>query len=115
MKNDILGKFLVATGSDGYRAVIALGEIAPNFGDQKDLIAIDLNGTGKVGGGPNGDANGFARLVIPGDIRAGRYVSNLIGLEVYSAPAPVPVPAAVVLFGTGLVALVGIARRKFKG
>ena len=27
-------------------------------------------------------------------------------------PAAVPLPAAVVLFGTGLVALVGIARRK---
>jgi len=105
VKNDILGKYLVATGSDGYKAVISLGEISPSFGNQQDLIATGLNGGGL-------GTNGFARLVIPGDIKAGRYVSNLIGLEVL--PAPVPVPASVWLFGSGLVALVGIARRKIQ-
>ncbi len=108
VKNDILGKYLVATGSDGYRAVIALGEIAPSFGNLQDLIAIDLNGGGL-------GTNGFARLVIPGDTKAGRYVSNLVGLEVLNAPAPVPVPAAVWLFGSGLAAMVGVARRKAGG
>ena len=38
---------------------------------------------------PNGAAlpgTGFARLVIPADSKAGRYVSNLVALEVVSAP-----------------------------
>ncbi len=109
VKNDILGKYLVATGSDGYKAVIALGEIAPNFGNKQDLIAIDSNGGQGLG------ADGFARLVIPGDIKGGRYVSNLVGLEVFDAPAAVPVPAAIWLFGSGLVGMISLARRKVMG
>jgi len=107
IKNDILGKYIVATGSDGYKAVVSMGELHPNFGGDGILVAYD-----ETGGDPGVGTAGFARLVVPGDVRAGRFVSNLVGLEVLSAPAPVPVPAAVVLFGTGLVALVGIARRK---
>lgn len=33
-------------------------------------------------------------------------------LTMWGSPAPVPVPAAVYLFGTGLIGLVGLARRK---
>ncbi|WP_454720392.1 MULTISPECIES: molybdopterin-binding oxidoreductase [Cupriavidus] len=79
-KNASLGMYVVATGSDGYKALISLGELDPAFGNQPDLIAYDMNGTGL-------GSNGFARLVIPGDGKAGRYVSNLIGLEVFTAPA----------------------------
>jgi len=35
------------------------------------------------------------------------------GQFTFSSVAPVPIPAAVVLFGSGLVALVGLARRKY--
>jgi len=35
-------------------------------------------------------------------------------LTMWGAPAPVPVPAAVWLFGSGLVGLVGLARRKMR-
>ncbi|WP_420994946.1 molybdopterin-binding oxidoreductase [Cupriavidus sp. 30B13] len=78
-KNASLGMYAVATGSDGYKALISLGELDPGFGNQPDLIAYDMNGAG-LGG------NGFARLVIPNDGKAGRYVSNLISLEVFAAP-----------------------------
>jgi hypothetical protein len=33
-KNDILSKYVVATGSDGYTAVYSLGEINPQFGNR---------------------------------------------------------------------------------
>lgn len=106
VKNDILGKYVVATGSDGYKAVVSLGEFNPSFGADDILVAIDESGGGL------GTA-GFARLIVPGDVRAGRFVSNLVGLEVLGAPlTPVPVPAAVWLFGSGLAAMAGIARRK---
>lgn len=78
-KNPVLGMFVVATGSDGYKAAISLGEIDPGFGNQPNLIAWQLEGA------PLTD-NGFARLVVPNDVRAGRQVSNLVALEVITAP-----------------------------
>lgn len=36
-------------------------------------------------------------------------------VSMWGSPAPVPVPAAVWLFGSGLVGLVGLARRKMRG
>jgi hypothetical protein len=38
-KNDILSKYVIATGSDGYQAVFSLGEIDPMFGSQPVLVA----------------------------------------------------------------------------
>jgi hypothetical protein len=50
------------------------------------------------------------------DVEAGRkYVVELeveANIDTYFSPSPVPVPAAVWLFGSGLIGLVGIARRK---
>jgi DMSO/TMAO reductase YedYZ molybdopterin-dependent catalytic subunit len=88
VKNDLLRNVVVATGTDGYTAVYALGEIAPNFGNRPYTIA-----TGDTGGqlGPSGP-DGFARVVAPGDVAGGRYVSNLSSLTVIKAPA-VTVPA----------------------
>ena len=78
VKNDSLGMYVVATGSDGYKAVISLGEIDPGFGNQADLVAYQLDGAALT-------TNGFARLVVPSDVKAGRFVSNLISLEVFTA------------------------------
>ena len=61
IKNDVLGKYVVAVGSDGYEAVFSLGEIDPMFGDQQDLVVYsDIDGQL----GPDGQ-DGFARLVAP--------------------------------------------------
>jgi len=75
VQNDSLRKYLVATGSDGYQVVVALSEIDPQLGNQPDLIAFAFNG-GSLG------QDGLTRLVAPGDIFGGRYVSNLATLEV---------------------------------
>jgi hypothetical protein len=80
VKNDSLGMYAVATGSDGYKAVFSLGEIDPGFGNQPELIAYAVNGAPLTG-------NGFARVVVPNDVKAGRYVSNLIAIEVFAASA----------------------------
>lgn len=104
IKNPVLRKFVVATGSDGYEAIVSLGEIHPNFGGQHDLVAYLENGL------PIG-ADGFARLVVPGDKRGGRYVSNLVSLFVGdvgvtpAAPAVVPEPTSGVLVAGGLLVL----------
>jgi len=75
---------VVATGSDGYRVVYSNGELNPNFGNKPAIIAINET----VGGtsAPLG-ADGFARTTAPGDVRGGRYVSNLASLNVVQAPS----------------------------
>jgi hypothetical protein len=78
IKNDLLGFAVVATGSDGYRAVISLGEIDPMFGHQPDLVAY-ADTKGQLG---SGGSDGALRLVVPGDLAGGRYVSNLVSLQV---------------------------------
>lgn len=103
VNNDILGKYVVATGSDGYRALFSMGELNTNFGNQPDIIAFAADGVPLTG-------NGFARIVVPGDDRRGRWVSNLVSLEVFSA-SPVPEPAAWMLALAGLSGL-AIARRR---
>ncbi|VAW51542.1 hypothetical protein MNBD_GAMMA06-309 [hydrothermal vent metagenome] len=45
-------------------------------------------------------------------INTGSYAGATLGLDFRIALTPVPVPAAVWLFGSGLLGLVGIARRK---
>jgi hypothetical protein len=75
-KNDILSKYVVATGADGYRAVFSLGEIHPNFGAQPVMVAYD-DTAGQLG--PDG-SDGLARIVVPGDKAGGRYVSDLVDL-----------------------------------
>ncbi|WP_325603169.1 hypothetical protein [Rhodopila sp.] len=83
-KNDILNKYVIATGSDGYTAVYAMGEMDPAFGNQPITIASS-DTAGQLG--PHG-ADGLSRVVVPGDIAGGRYVSDLVSLTVDSLPEP---------------------------
>jgi hypothetical protein len=85
-KNDILSKYVIATGSDGYQAVFSLGEIDPVFGAQPVLVSY-TDTAGQLG--PEG-SDGLARMVVPGDIAGGQYVSDLVSLQVVSLPEPGP-------------------------
>ncbi len=104
VKNDVLGKYVVATGSDGYKALFSLGELSSAFGDQPDLIAYAVDGA-SLG------TNGFARLVVPTDVKMGRWVSNLVSLEVFRA-APIPEPATWALMLFGLLVIGAAAKRR---
>jgi hypothetical protein len=66
--------------------------------DCGDGDSYTLTYTGRV---PAGDPSSFGNVA---------YRLNLTGTV--SAPSAIPVPAAVWLFGSGLVGLVGVARRK---
>jgi len=72
--------YAVVTGTDGYQAVIAWGEIAPGFENKSVLVAYAQDGQ------PLSQADGMARLVVPGDQRGGRYVNNVRTITLLHAP-----------------------------
>lgn len=67
-----LATAVVATGADGYAAALAWGEISPLFAASPVLVAHTEDGV---------DLD-RPRLVAPGDIKGGRYVSGLTELRV---------------------------------
>jgi DMSO/TMAO reductase YedYZ molybdopterin-dependent catalytic subunit len=78
LHNPLLSMYALVTGTDGYRAVVALGEIAPEFGNRPAIVAYSVNGA------PLG-RSGMARLVVTGDSKPGRSVARLAAIEVFAA------------------------------
>lgn len=62
------------TGRDGYNIVISTGEIAPDFGGKPAMIAYERDGAEL---GDNG-----LRVIMPGDKHGGRYVRDVVEIEV---------------------------------
>ncbi len=62
---------IAVTGSDGYVAVLALGEINPEFENKPVILATTRDGTPEA-----------PRVIIPGDKRAGRSVRDVVRIEV---------------------------------
>lgn len=67
-------RVVLATGRDGYVAVLALGEIAPDFAGRSVLLALRMDGRAL-------DPTAL-RLAVPGEVRGGRSVRDLARLEV---------------------------------
>ncbi len=74
-KGDLLRKYLLITGSDGYQAVLSLAEVLPDYGGEPVLVAYQRDGQ------PLGADRGMAQLVIPRDKRGGRYVDRIVRIE----------------------------------
>jgi PEP-CTERM motif-containing protein len=88
------------------RSIFSLGEIDPMFGGLEDLVAYaDTDDQLGLGG-----LDGFARMVVSGDTAGGRYVSNLVALDVFTAS--VPEPATWVLLIASLPALMFLRNRR---
>ena len=75
IKNDILHKVVIVSGTDCYQSVFGAGEFDPFFGGSQIMVAY------ATGGQSLGSA-GFARIVVPGDKAGGRFVSNIASIEV---------------------------------
>jgi hypothetical protein len=71
-KNSDLKRTVWVEGSDGYSIVMALSELDPDYGNHDALVAY------KREDAPGG---GF-RLVIPSDRHGGRYVTDVVKIEV---------------------------------
>jgi hypothetical protein len=74
-----LSGYLVATGADGYVAVIALAEADPTFHSGEVLVADTMNGA------PLDAKSGPFKLVVTEDKRPARWVRNLVSIELRSA------------------------------
>ncbi len=74
-----LADYIVATGSDGYKAVLALAETDPSFHPGDVIIADTLESK------PIGDKDGPFRLIVTEDKRPARCVHNLISIELRTA------------------------------
>jgi len=80
LKNPDLRYFAEAIGSDQYAAIVAVGEIDPFFGNKPVLLAVNEDGQPLT----------QPRLIVPGDVHGGRYVSDVVGMVVGEAPTQAP-------------------------
>jgi hypothetical protein len=74
-----LSEYVVATGSDGYKAVLALAEADPEFHPGDVLVADAMDGK------PLDAKTGPFRLVVSEDKRPARSVHSLVSIEVKAA------------------------------
>jgi hypothetical protein len=79
-KHDQLSFAVLVIGSDGYQVAISYGEMAPEFGNHPVLLATAEDGRPLA----------RPRLVVPGDVKGARYVTDVVGLHVVRLAAPAP-------------------------
>jgi hypothetical protein len=79
LRGAALSGYIVATGSDGYVAVIALAEADPSFHSGEVIVADTMNGQ------PLDAKSGPFKLVVTEDKRPARWVRNLVSIELKSA------------------------------
>jgi hypothetical protein len=80
VKNDRLRFYVSATGTDDYQAIVAWGELDPGFENKPILLAVTQDGKSLAAEG--------IRLVVPDDIRGGRYVSLIDTVRLDRARQP---------------------------
>lgn len=97
--------FVDAPNGDGRLGALPAGtSAAGSYGQTLTILAGDFN-TGNI---TNSGTTASLSLINPSDLAAGAILA-------ITAPAPVPLPPAVVLFASGLVGLIGVARRRLIG
>ncbi len=74
-KSATLRHVIKVTGRDGYSVVLSAGEIAPDFGHAQAIVALAKDGHALK-------AESGLRLIVPGDIRGGRAVHDVVSIEV---------------------------------
>jgi len=79
LRGEALANYIVATGSDGYKAVVALAEADPSFHPGEVLVADTMDGK------PLDAHSGPFKLVATEDKRPARSVRNLVSVELKPA------------------------------
>lgn len=76
LRGPAMSQVVLATAADGYRLALSLVEIDPRFRANRMIVADRMDGE------PLSVRDGPVRLVIEGDLDAGRLVRNLATIEV---------------------------------
>jgi DMSO/TMAO reductase YedYZ molybdopterin-dependent catalytic subunit len=76
MKGRRLTNCLLVEAADGYRAVIALPELDPEFTDKQTVLAFLRDGK------PLGEKEGPYRIVIPDEKRMARWVRQVTTIKI---------------------------------
>ena len=90
--------------TDGIKGNLPMGPV-PVATSTLDTDGVSITGDDGIGGSPmdNGPFEGFS---------VNLDMTSVTMTSIHNFPQPVPIPAAVWLFGSGLICLVGFARRK---
>lgn len=85
--NAVLSLYAVVTATDGFRAVVSLGEIHPNFGNRPAIVAYETESGDGLG------TAGALRLIIARnattpETAGARQVSNVAEIQVFEAGTP---------------------------
>jgi len=78
---DAVRQAVLITGQDGYVAVLALAEIAPEFEGKQVILATSAD---------NKPLDGHWRLVVPADQRGGRSVRDVVRIVIVSLASAHP-------------------------
>ena len=102
--SDILTSYVLATGTDGYQVLFSLAELDLLLCGRANIIAY----ADSAHGGTALGKDGFARVILSGENRGGRLVSNLSALQLFNA---VPLPGTISLLLPGVLLLLTVGSR----
>jgi DMSO/TMAO reductase YedYZ molybdopterin-dependent catalytic subunit len=80
LRGAAMATYVIAEGSDGYRALFSAAELDSSFQDSDVIVADTMDGV------PLGPREGPLKLIAPHDKRPGRWVRMLRSLSVGKAP-----------------------------
>lgn len=80
----LLRRYLIVTARDGYQTVLSGGELDPNFGNAPMFLAWEQDGA------PLSPGDGPVRLVVPWDLRGGRYIYGIVSIDVRTIDETAP-------------------------
>lgn len=86
----LIEHYVLSTAADGYQVAYSLGELSPNFGGNQSPNLPLIAYAQKVNGATTAlddSTDGPFRITAPGDVRGGRYASNVTKLEVGVPPS----------------------------
>lgn len=75
-----LAKYILVTAADGYRVVFSLGETSPEFGGNMLTLAWERDGA------PLSAEEGPFRIIASGDRKQGRWIRQVVKVELLDAP-----------------------------